>query len=127
MRPSLLLSSLAVLATASAMPLSLLVGKGNGTLFLTTEQLLEIAPNAKTCDGGDFAEECATADQAVPHIVSSFIRYGVTSRAEQAALISLMALESGEFKYNRNHFPPPGNPGQGSMFYPHSESQDFKV
>ena len=115
---SFLLSSLALLATVSAMPSSLLVRNGKTTPSLTTEQLLEIAPNAETCEGAEFPEECATAEQAVPHIVHAFVRYGVKSPAEQAALISLMALESGEFKYNRNHFPPPGTPGQGSTFLP---------
>lgn len=68
--------------------------------------------------------ECSTAAQAVPFITKSFATYNVTSRAEQAALISLMAFESGDFKYNRNHFPPPGRPGQGSTFAPYKPFLD---
>jgi hypothetical protein len=31
--------------------------------------------------------------------------YKVTSKAEQAAIVSLMAFETEDFKYNKNHFP----------------------
>ena len=44
----------------------------------------------------------------------AFKRDQVFSRAEQAAVIGLIAFESNEFQYNRNHFP--GVERQGSMF-----------
>jgi hypothetical protein len=79
---------------------------------ITTDQLLAISPNSSTCDNPPAEGECATAEQAAPFISDSFSTYAIDNVAEQAALISLMAFESGDFKYNRNHFP--GVAGQGS-------------
>ncbi|ETN37083.1 uncharacterized protein HMPREF1541_08073 [Cyphellophora europaea CBS 101466] len=76
--------------------------------------LLSISPSSKSCDDAKFKDECATATDAAPHIVSSFAQYNVTSAGEQAALISWMIFESAGFKYNKNHFPAPGRPGQGT-------------
>lgn len=100
---SLLTLSLAVLASSAS------CGEKNK---ITTAQLLDIAPKSKSCDNPPAAGECATAQQAAPFISTAFDTYDVTSPAEQAAVISLMAFETGDFKYNRNHFP--GRPGQGS-------------
>ncbi len=41
-------------------------------------------------------------------------QYGVTSPPEIAALLSLIAYETGDFKYIINHYPAPGRPGQGT-------------
>lgn len=98
----LLTLSLAVLASASY----------GGKSEITAAQLLDIAPNSKSCDNPPAGGECATAQQAAPFINTAFSTYDVTSPAEQAAIISLMAFETTDFKYNRNHFP--GRPGQGS-------------
>jgi hypothetical protein len=38
--------------------------------------------------------------------------YGITSPPELSAVLSLIAFESGEFKYNINHYP--GRAGQGT-------------
>lgn len=81
---------------------------------ITSAQILAIAPTSSTCDNPPAEGECATADQAAPYISDSFTTYGVDNVAEQAALIGLMAFETLDFKYNRNHFP--GVAGQGSMF-----------
>lgn len=83
---------------------------------VTPEQILQIAPNSESCEKADpeFADECRTADVAAQHISASFKKYDINSRAEQAAILGWMAMESGEFRYSRNHFPPPGNVGQGS-------------
>ncbi|KAI9858545.1 MAG: hypothetical protein M1824_004281 [Vezdaea acicularis] len=81
---------------------------------ITTAQLLAIAPTSGTCAGAPFPAECSTADHAVPFINGALITYGITSPYEQAAIISTMAFESGDFKYNRNHYPAPGRPGQGT-------------
>jgi hypothetical protein len=40
--------------------------------------------------------------------------YGITSPPEIAAVLSLIAYETGDFKYNINHYPAPGRPGQGT-------------
>ncbi|PWY71559.1 hypothetical protein BO94DRAFT_259984 [Aspergillus sclerotioniger CBS 115572] len=79
---------------------------------ITAEQIKTIAPTSSSCDNPPAVGECATAAQAAPNIAKSFDTYSVTSRAEQAAVIGLMAFESGDFKYNKNHFP--GVPGQGT-------------
>ncbi|PKY04474.1 hypothetical protein P168DRAFT_311024 [Aspergillus campestris IBT 28561] len=79
---------------------------------ITPKQIETIAPKSKSCDSAPSKDECATAAQAAPAISASFNKYKVHSRAEQAAVIGLMAFESGDFKSNRNHSP--GVPGQGT-------------
>lgn len=82
---------------------------------LTAEALLKIAPKASSCEGangGDVPKECRTAQQALPHIHSSFTRYGITHPSVQAALVSLIAYETADFKYAINHWP--GILGQGT-------------
>lgn len=74
----------------------------------------KIAPSSTSCSGASFPSECATADQATQPLVDAFNKYQVSTPGEQAALLSYMAYESGEFKYNKNHFPEPGRPGQGT-------------
>jgi hypothetical protein len=77
-------------------------------------QLISIAPTSSSCTGAPFPSECATASTAVGPLISSFATYSVSTAAEQAALLAWMSYESGEFKYNQNHFPAPGRPGQGT-------------
>lgn len=102
-----------------AFSVSLLAGSASASAIqardvqLTAQQIEAIAPTSNTCDGAPSEGECATSEQAAQNIAKSFETYQVTSPAEQAAVIGLMAFESVEFKYNRNHFP--GVPGQGSM------------
>lgn len=96
---------------ASAKPFSF-----GGQRPLKPGQLVAIAPKSKTCEGAPAAVECRTATQAAPFISKSFQTYNISSPAEQAALVSLMAFETDDFKYNKNHFP--GVPGQGSMWTP---------
>ncbi|KAF2739331.1 hypothetical protein EJ04DRAFT_509034 [Polyplosphaeria fusca] len=84
-----------------------------GRNTLTEAAIQAIAPSTASCAGAEFSNECATAADAVGPIQASFQKYGVTSTAEQAALIALMLYESGNFQYNIHHFPSP-NPGQGT-------------
>jgi len=77
-------------------------------------QILAIAPSSSTCAGAAFPDECSNATNAGPHLVAAMETYSITSLPEMSALISLMAYESGEFKYNANHYPAPGRPGQGT-------------
>ncbi|KAJ6134234.1 hypothetical protein N7523_000556 [Penicillium sp. IBT 18751x] len=79
---------------------------------LTEAQIIAIAPTSANCDNPPAEGECATAKTAAKFTAQSFDTYDVTSKAEQAAVISLMAFESGDFKYNKNHFP--GVAGQGT-------------
>lgn len=81
---------------------------------LTEDRLVAIAPKSATCIGvTQFPKECKTAKQALGPIKQSFIEYDITDPSEVAAVISTMAFESGDFRYNIHHFP--GEvPGQGT-------------
>ena len=69
-----------------------------------------IAPAASSCLPSQ--ADCRTATQAAPFVAKGFCRQGIASPAVQAAAISLMAFESGDFKYKHNISP--GRPGQGT-------------
>lgn len=115
MKPSDLIYTLSLLAlplTTTAMPLSSSSSAENASK-ITPAQIEAIAPMSKSCSTADRPDECATSKVAAPAISKSFATYKVTSKAEQAAVIGLMAFESGQFRYSRNHHP--GVPGQGSM------------
>ena len=110
-----LILSLSVLSTA--LP-TLTTGSDTG---ITASQITTIAPKSQSCanapvpKGG--APECANAQEAAVNIRKSFETYNVTSRAEQAAVIALMAFESAEFQFNRKQGL--GVEGQGSEFFSH--------
>ncbi|KAF8864382.1 hypothetical protein BDZ45DRAFT_669557 [Acephala macrosclerotiorum] len=76
--------------------------------------LLAIAPTSASCSGAPFANECETAATAAQYLIPAMAKYGVYSPYEIAAVLSVIAYESGEFKYNINHYPAPGRPGQGT-------------
>lgn len=78
---------------------------------LTADQILAIAPTSSTCPTDGSNDECRTADHAALWISKSFTTFSITSKAEQAALLGLMAFESGEFKHNTNQ---QGHIGQGT-------------
>ena len=73
---------------------------------ITAPQITTITPKSQSCantpapKGG--APECADAQEAAVNIAKSFETYNVTSRAEQAAVIALMAFESVDFRFSRN-------------------------
>jgi hypothetical protein len=79
-------------------------------------------PSSASCSGAPYADECKTADQAAPFIAAAFSKYKITSKGAQAANLALMAIESGEFKYSKSHFPAPGTPGKGTR---NMQSPDF--
>ncbi|PGH02589.1 hypothetical protein AJ79_07593 [Helicocarpus griseus UAMH5409] len=56
--------------------------------------------------------ECRSAEQAAAPLLRSFERYNITELGERAAILGLLAVESGEFAYRKNHYP--GTPGQGT-------------
>lgn len=70
----------------------------------------KIAPGSASCDAA--ATECRTATQAAPFMVQSMAQYQMYSPNEIAAVLSLMAFESVDFKYKHNVYP--GRPGQGT-------------
>ncbi|KAK7043166.1 hypothetical protein VNI00_008520 [Paramarasmius palmivorus] len=98
---SLLLSSYAALATP-------VPRQANS---LTLEQLNTIIKQT-SCTNAQFPEECRDASQALPFVNKAFSDYNITTIGEKAALLSLMAFESGNFEFNINHFP--GRAGQGT-------------
>ncbi|PVI03713.1 hypothetical protein DM02DRAFT_612010 [Periconia macrospinosa] len=103
------------LALAGAFALSVTAAPvGQNTFKITPDQLTSIDVKTASCNGAPFPEECADATVAAPAISTSFEKYQIKSRGAQAALIALMVFESGSFKYNKNHFPAPGRPGQGT-------------
>ena len=74
--------------------------------------LLDIAPKGTTCSDAKYAAECKTNVEAAGFINQAFQTYKITSPAEAAAIVSTMAFETDDFKYNINHFP--GIAGQGT-------------
>jgi len=76
---------------------------------VTPAQILIAAPGSATCDA---TASCRTAEQAAPFINQAFDKYEFATPGEQAAILSLMAFESGDFKFDVNLFP--GRPGQGT-------------
>ncbi|KAE9372114.1 hypothetical protein N431DRAFT_439230 [Stipitochalara longipes BDJ] len=106
---------LGVTASASAIPapsFSPLSSRQAGTS--AASMLLLIAPTSGSCGGAPVASECATNVDAAPYLVKAMSDYGITSPPEIAAVLSLIAYETGDFKYNINHYPAPGRPGQGT-------------
>lgn len=80
---------------------------------LTVSSLLTIAPKSGTCADAAYPTECRTAAQALKPIQDSFAKYDVTHPSVQAALISTIAYESGDFQFATKHFPAP-EPGVGT-------------
>lgn len=70
----------------------------------------KIAPGASSCT--DTSSECRTAEQAAPYLIDAMQKYGVTTTAEIAGILALMAFESVDFAYKHNISP--GRPGQGT-------------
>jgi len=124
--PTTLLSTfllLLLLTTTHSHPLYILPAELNPNAAptpppttLTAAQILQIAPKSSTCANAPYPDECRTADQAAQALDASFQTYGITSAGERAALLSLIAFETDDFRYNKNHTP--GRPGQGSTSPP---------
>lgn len=99
----------AFIGSALAAPVYLADGR---PLTITAAEIQAISPNSATCAGAPAAGQCRTAAQAAGPITKSLSTYKITSPAEAAALVSLMAYESADFKYQNNVYP--GRPGQGT-------------
>ncbi|KAL5325874.1 hypothetical protein ACEPPN_007008 [Leptodophora sp. 'Broadleaf-Isolate-01'] len=76
------------------------------------DQILQIAPTSNTCAGAPVPGECATNTQAAPFLIAAMSKYEIFAPAEIAAVLSVVAFETADFKYNTNKFP--GRPGQGT-------------
>ena len=81
----------------------------SGDPSITEQQVLAAAPDSKSCAE---TTECVTADVAAKAMSESFAKYDIRTVGEKAALLSLIILESGSFKYKTNKNP--GRPGQGT-------------
>lgn len=77
-------------------------------------KILKAAPGTESCSTASFPDECATAAEAAPHIAAAMERFCIHETPVVAALVDIMLFESGAFQFNRNHFPEPGRPGQGT-------------
>lgn len=108
-----LTTACALFATALALPTPP-ADTTDCSISITPEQLTAIDPNTASCTGAAFPAECADASTAAPAISAAFAKYGITEPGVQAALLGIMLYESGSFKFNHNHFPTPGRPGQGT-------------
>jgi hypothetical protein len=102
------------LAYAASIPKTSFALSNRAAGASAASQLLMIAPTSGTCDGAPFPAECETAAQAAPYLISAMSKYSITTLPELAAVLSLIAFETGDFKYDINHYPAPGRPGQGT-------------
>lgn len=94
----------AMLSSASSRPISKCsAGSARSLEDITEAQLLQIAPSSGSCDSNSLAAvECRTAAQAAPLINAAHNKFNITTKGEKAALVSLQAFESGNFKFDKN-------------------------
>lgn len=78
----------------------------DSNIRITACQITIIALKSQSCANTpvlkDGAPECVNAQETVMNIGKPFELYNMTSRAEQAAVIVLMAFENVEFWFSRN-------------------------
>jgi len=101
--------SLLGLATACPIPQAGPVALAASGVKATPQIVVGAAPGSAGCDG---SASCRTADQAAPLIQAAFDKFGFNTAGEQAAIMALMAFETGDFKFDVNVFP--GRAGQGT-------------
>ncbi|KAF2397517.1 hypothetical protein EJ06DRAFT_464720, partial [Trichodelitschia bisporula] len=90
---------------------------------LTTSQILAIMPQTASCANEPYPGECRTAAQAAPLFAQSFTKYKITDPHAQAAILALVAYESGQLKANIGHTPPVPGKGTRNMQSPTYNSQ----
>jgi hypothetical protein len=103
-----IITILASFACAAALPSPQLLSRATQAADI----IQQIAPTSNTCASAPAAGECATNAQAAPYLISAMQQYGVYAPSEIAAVLALISYESGDFKYNTNHYP--GRAGQGT-------------
>lgn len=113
MRVTHILGAVASLCFAGAAPFDV-SQLPQGATDTPANRIISIAPETASCAGAPFPSECATAEEAATAFIDSVTEYGLSTKGEWGAVFSLILFESGNFKYNRNHFPAPGVPGQGT-------------
>ncbi|MCJ1324529.1 hypothetical protein MMC10_001191 [Thelotrema lepadinum] len=72
-----------------------------------TSVLAQVAPKSNSCTRALANEtaECATASSASIPFLKSLLQYNLTTKNQVAAIVSLVAFETGEFLYDYHHFP----------------------
>ncbi|EHK98828.1 hypothetical protein GLAREA_05676 [Glarea lozoyensis ATCC 20868] len=102
---SLTLAFLSGLASTNALALpkdtfhtKSLVARKAGDQAVT--QLLQLAPGSASCNGAPVPGECRTAEQAAPFLIQAFKDYNIYNVNEIAMILSLLAFETEDFKYN---------------------------
>ncbi|KZZ87008.1 hypothetical protein AAP_06043 [Ascosphaera apis ARSEF 7405] len=106
-------SLILTLALQTALSHPLLSKRTDAEVHSMISALKVIAPTSQSCDQSTpLHDQCRTAEQAAKPILQSFELYELTSTAEKAAVVSIMAYESGEFKYDVNLAHP--HTGQGT-------------
>ncbi|CAG7554722.1 unnamed protein product [Fusarium equiseti] len=84
---------------------------GVSAAALTAVPIIEkIAPKSKKCPSK--LTDCRDSKQMAPYLIDAFQHYDIYDPNAMAAVLALMAFESGDFQYKRNQYP--GRPGQGT-------------
>ncbi|KAI9663655.1 MAG: hypothetical protein M1821_007145 [Bathelium mastoideum] len=73
---------------------------------ITAEDIIKVAPATASCAGR--GSQCVTAAQAAPAIANSFKKWGIISFGSQAAVVSTLLYESGNFEYDTPVLPTSG-------------------
>lgn len=68
--------------------------------LLSAQTVVDIMPKSSSCDGR--GDECRTAAQAFNYLGNAMIKYNTTKPMEQAGILALVALESGQMQYKKN-------------------------
>lgn len=113
---------------ASLFTVAFLAASASAATDADTKIVLAAAPTSNTCDNAPAAGQCATAQQAVGPIISSFEQYKILTPGEQATILAWMAFESGDFKYNKATYgdTPPGK-GNRCMISPSFNAEYAKT
>lgn len=74
-----------------------------------------IMPHSLSCDGASYPDQCATNVQAAPYLIDAMTKYGITNAPEIAAVLALIAVESGELQYRHSEFPVTAGKGTSNM------------
>jgi hypothetical protein len=71
-------------------------------------------PGSASCAGATdpHADDCRTAEQAAPYLITALQNYSLYSPGQIAAVLSLIGYESVDMRYKHNISP--GRPGQGT-------------
>lgn len=117
---SFILAALAAVSSAAPTPspydVAVTVANGQAVtpIIITPAQILAAAPTSKNCPVvAVTGQECASSATAAKGLTDAFNKYGQTTLGQMTALLGLMTLESGDFRFNVNQ----ARVGQGSKLF----------